>query len=45
MWVKYLIRLPIELYNWLVDYSDDLGETIATVIRRAIREFKEKHDK
>lgn len=42
---KLHFLVPGEIYNWLVDHSNSLGESIANVVRQAIREYKSKHDK
>lgn len=43
-YVPYLMNLIEDQYYWLVDYSDKTGDSMASVIRQALREFKEKHD-
>lgn len=40
--MKFLFNLPDQQYIWLKKHSKEIGESIATIIRRAINEYKEK---
>lgn len=37
-------KLTIELYDWLKKYAFNLGESMNTIIRRALTEYRKNHD-
>ena len=38
-------KLTVELYNWLKEYAFNLGESMNTIIRRALTEYRKNHEK
>ena len=43
--VSYLANFVPEQWNKMIDYSYKTGDSIITIIRHAVREYLEKHDK
>ena len=43
-WQKYPLNLPIHLYDWLKKYAHDMGESMATIIRKALNDYKKNHE-
>ena len=35
-------KLTVELYNWLKEYAFNLGESMNTIIRKALTEYRDK---
>lgn len=40
--VKMSIQITDDLYNWLKSHSEKMGESMNTIIRRALQEYKNK---
>lgn len=44
-WKLLPVKLINSQYNWLNKYSQKTGDTMVSVVRHALREYKEKYDK
>lgn len=42
-YIKFPSSFPKEQYIWLKKYAANLGESMVSVIRMALREYKERH--
>jgi hypothetical protein len=42
--INFPSKLHEEQYAWLKKYAHKMGESMATIIRTALREFKRNHD-
>lgn len=42
-WVKMSIQVINNQYKWLKDHAESLGESMNTIIRRALNEYRKNH--
>jgi len=42
---KLPLNLPIFLYDWLKDHAEKLGESMNAIVKKAVTEYKEKHER
>lgn len=43
-YIKLPTSYPKEQYIWLKNYANKLGESMVSVIRMALREYKKNHE-
>lgn len=44
-YIKLPTSFPKDQYIWLKNYAANLGESMVSIIRMALREFKKNHEK
>lgn len=44
-YIKLPTSFPSEQYIWLKNYANKLGESMVSVIRMALREYRKNHEK
>ena len=42
--IKMSIQIINDQYIWLKNHADDLGESMNTIIRRALTEYRKNHE-
>ncbi len=42
---KLPLNLPIFLYDWLKDHAEKLGESMNAIVKKAVTEYREKHER
>ena len=43
-YIKFPSSFPKDQYIWLKTYADKLGESMVSIIRMALREYRKNHE-